>query len=89
MAEIRLGDIIDDFCAKCKMLSNHAVVSIVNGEPAKVHCRTCFYEHNYAHGKGVEKRKGSKEKSKLFGEVLSSITGEPGQESEPEKKGQG
>jgi hypothetical protein len=89
MPETRLGDIIDDYCTRCKLLTNHAVVSIVNGEPAKVHCRTCFFEHNYGHGKSVEKKKTSKEKAKLFGEVLSSITGEPavGTEEPEAKKG--
>lgn len=82
MPEIRLGDIVDDYCSRCKLLTNHSVVSMLNGEPAKVHCRSCFFEHNYSHGKGAEKKKTSKEKAKLFGEVLSSITGAPAPEAE-------
>jgi hypothetical protein len=45
--ETRLGDIIDDFCVKCKRLMNHAVVSILEGKPAKVRCRTCYSDHDY------------------------------------------
>jgi hypothetical protein len=45
--ETRLGDIIDDFCIKCKRLMNHAVVSILDGKPAKVRCRTCYSDHDY------------------------------------------
>ena len=26
MPEIRLGDIIDDYCSRCRLLTNHAVV---------------------------------------------------------------
>jgi hypothetical protein len=47
--ETRLGDIIDDFCVKCKRLMNHAVVSILDGKPAKVRCRTCYNDHDYRH----------------------------------------
>jgi hypothetical protein len=47
--ETRLGDIIDDFCVKCKRIMNHAVVSILDGKPAKVRCRTCYNDHDYRH----------------------------------------
>lgn len=45
--ETRLGDIIDDFCVKCKRVMNHAVVSILDSKPAKVRCRTCYGDHDY------------------------------------------
>lgn len=45
--ETRLGDIIDDFCIKCKRVMNHAVVSILDSKPAKVRCRTCYNDHDY------------------------------------------
>ena len=38
MSEIRLGDDIDDFCVKCKRVTNHAVVSVVDSAAAKVRC---------------------------------------------------
>jgi hypothetical protein len=47
--ETRLGDVIDDFCVKCKRIMNHAVVSILDGQPAKVRCRTCYNDHDYRH----------------------------------------
>ena len=31
MAEHRLGDDIDDFCVKCKRITNHSIVSLLNG----------------------------------------------------------
>ena len=34
MSEYRLGDIIDDYCVRCKRIMNHAVVSVLNREPA-------------------------------------------------------
>ena len=89
MPEIRLGDILDDYCLRCRLVTNHAVVSLVNGEPAKVHCRSCFFEHNYKKGKPAPKK--STKKAKLFDEVLSSIVGKPAEgeeaKSQPAKDG--
>ncbi|MBC7928040.1 MAG: hypothetical protein H7039_20540 [Bryobacteraceae bacterium] len=45
--ETRLGDVIDDYCIKCRRLTNHSVVSLMEGEVAKVRCRSCYHEHLY------------------------------------------
>jgi hypothetical protein len=47
MREVRLGDIIDDYCVKCKRLTNHATVSLMNDQPAKVRCCSCYKEHDF------------------------------------------
>ena len=49
MPQHRLGDVIDDFCVKCRRLTNHSVVSLLNGSAAKVRCRTCHSDHDYRH----------------------------------------
>lgn len=49
MDEMRLGDVIDDHCIKCRRITNHSIVSLVNGEAAKVRCRTCYHDHDYRH----------------------------------------
>ena len=46
----RLGDDIDDFCIKCKRLTNHSVVSLLEDQPAKVRCRTCYHDHDFRNG---------------------------------------
>jgi len=86
MPDLRLGDIIDDYCSRCRLLTNHSIVSLVNREPAKVQCRSCFNEHDYRQGKAPEKKKASRDKAKLFGEVLSSITGPPAEEPPSKEK---
>ena len=48
MREVRLGDIIDDYCVKCKRITNHAIVSLMNERPAKVRCCSCYKEHDYS-----------------------------------------
>ena len=82
MNELRLGDVIDDFCVKCKRVTNHAIVSIVNGDPAKVRCRSCYNDHDYRHEQAPPSKKDLK-KAALFNEVLSKI--EPGAEADPNK----
>ena len=57
MAKPRLGDIIDDHCPKCRLMTNHSIVAIVDETPAKVECRTCFHAHSYRHGKSAAKKK--------------------------------
>ena len=47
MRVLRLGDDIDDYCPKCKRVTNHVIVSFLEEEPAKVRCRTCYSEHDY------------------------------------------
>jgi hypothetical protein len=47
MGEKRLGDVIDDYCVKCRRLTNHSIVSLFENEAAKVRCRTCYHDHDY------------------------------------------
>ena len=96
MSDFRLGDIIDDHCVKCRRITNHAIVSLVNGGPAKVRCRTCYHDHDYRHEQAPPSKKELK-KQELFKEVLSSVNSSPAvveeepaegpaPESAPEKK---
>lgn len=82
MSDIRLGDVIDDHCVKCRRITNHSVVSLVNREPAKVRCRTCYNEHDFRNCEAPPKKSSKKEA--LFKEVLSNI--DPNA-AEPKKKG--
>lgn len=71
MPDYRLGDIIDDHCIKCRRVTNHAIVSLVNAEPAKVRCRTCYHDHDYRHEQAPPSKKDLK-KAELFKEVLAA-----------------
>ncbi len=57
MGEMRLGDVIDDHCIKCRRITNHSIVSLVNGEAAKVRCRTCYHDHDYRHEQAPPSKK--------------------------------
>jgi hypothetical protein len=57
MHEKRLGDVIDDFCVKCRRVTNHSIVSILEQEAAKVRCRTCYHDHDYRHEQAPPSKK--------------------------------
>lgn len=75
MGELRLGDIIDDYCVKCRRLTNHAIVSIIEGAAAKVRCRTCYHDHDYRNEQAPPSKKDLK-KAELFAQVLANAGGE-------------
>jgi hypothetical protein len=70
MGDLRLGDVIDDFCVKCRRLTNHSVVSLMDGKAAKVRCRTCYSDHDYRNEQAPPSKKDLK-KAALFAEVLT------------------
>lgn len=72
MRDIRLGDDIDDFCVRCKRVMNHNVVSVLNGQPAKVRCRTCHSDHDFRHEQPPPPKVDAR-KAALFNEVLKKV----------------
>ncbi len=78
---VRLGDVVDDYCPRCRLLMNHGVVGMVGEEIRKVRCNTCLFEHLFRHGKLPARRKTATDK--LFEEVLK---GKPQGKEEPAQK---
>ena len=76
LSDLRLGDELDDYCVKCRRLTNHLIVSLMNGSPAKVRCRSCYSDHDYRH-ETVPPSKKDLKKEQLFKEVLSTIEPPP------------
>jgi hypothetical protein len=74
MRELRLGDIIDDFCVKCRRLTNHAIVSLMNGAAAKVRCRTCYSDHDYRNEIAPPTKKELLKQKELYEAVLAGVT---------------
>jgi hypothetical protein len=75
MREPRLGDDIDDFCVRCKRVMNHSIVSVLNGEVAKVRCRTCHSDHDYRHEQPPPPKVDAR-KQALFNDVLKKVNPE-------------
>ena len=96
MSDLRLGDVLDDFCVKCRRLTNHSIVSLLSGKAAKVRCRTCYNDHDYRNEQAPPSKKDLK-KAALFNEVLASVGppaaaaaaagDDPPADPEPKKKG--
>ncbi|HUQ92288.1 MAG TPA: hypothetical protein VM120_11460 [Bryobacteraceae bacterium] len=90
MPTFRLGDDVDDFCIKCKRLTNHAIVSLLNEEPAKVRCRTCYNDHDWRRCEIPPSKKDLK-KLAMLTEALAAGTAtaegvtEPEEEAAPEE----
>jgi hypothetical protein len=78
LGEKRLGDIIDDFCIKCRRLTNHAIVSLVGNEAAKVRCRTCYHDHDYRHEQAPPTKKELKkiEEDAKAAQALAELNGD-------------
>lgn len=83
MPVYRLGDDVDDYCIKCKRLTNHSIVSLLNEEPAKVRCRTCYNDHDFRRCE-VPPTKKELKKQQLLAEALAAGGPVEGAEAEAE-----
>ena len=77
----RLGDTIDDYCARCRLLLNHAVASLVDNKVVKVICQTCHTEHPYRNAEMPLKKKPTP-RAVLFEQVLVKTISTP--EAQPQ-----
>jgi hypothetical protein len=84
MTEQRLGDVIDDHCVKCRRITNHSIVSLVNGQAAKVRCRTCYHDHDYRHEQAPPSKKDLK-KAAVQAALSAEIGTDDGHASKSEK----
>src|SRR5688572_25437742 len=68
--QLRLGDILDDYCTRERRLTNHAVVAMVGPDVKQTRCTTCDTEHEYKHAKVPRQRKKA-DGGGLYGQVLA------------------
>ncbi len=73
MWELRLGDEIDDYCVKCRRLTNHSIVSMVETKAAKVRCRTCYSDHDFRNEQAPPSKKELARQKELFNAVLAGV----------------
>ncbi len=71
--ELRLGDTIEDYCVRCKLVLDHGIVAIVGREVRKVRCNTCSFEHSFREGKGGKPKKTHVQS--LFDQVAAGMSG--------------
>jgi hypothetical protein len=73
MWELRLGDEIDDYCVKCRRLTNHSIVSMVDTKAAKVRCRACYSDHDFRNEQAPPTKKELARQKELFNAVLAGV----------------
>ena len=71
--DLRLGDVIDDYCVKCRRVTNHSIVSLVAAVAAKVRCRTCYSDHDYRKEQAPPTKKELARQKELFNAVLAGM----------------
>jgi hypothetical protein len=69
--QLRLGDILDDYCPRERRLTNHAIVAMVGDEVKQTRCTTCDAEHAFKHGKVPRQRRKADTPAALYSQVLA------------------
>jgi mono/diheme cytochrome c family protein len=82
MSALRLGDEIDDYCPRCKLLLSHAIASVMGTTVVKVVCQTCHSEHPFKNGEVPPKKKAGP-RAALMDQVLAKA-GMPAAAESPE-----
>src|SRR5712692_6608243 len=70
--QLRLGDILDDYCPRERRVTNHAVVAMVGEDVKQTRCTTCEAEHEYRHAKVPRQRRKNETPAALYSQVLAN-----------------
>ena len=71
--QLRLGDILDDYCPRERRITNHAIVAIVGQEVRQTRCVTCEAEHEYKQARIPPQRKKKDVPGALYQDVLGGM----------------
>ena len=69
--QLRLGDILDDYCPRERRVTNHVVVAMVGPEVKQARCTTCDAEHEYKHAKVPRQRRKSETPAALLAQAAA------------------
>src|SRR5438105_9132547 len=70
--QLRLGDILDDYCPRERRVTNHAVVAMVGADVKQTRCTTCDAEHEYKHAKVPRQRRKADTPAALYAQVAAN-----------------
>src|SRR5262249_22022850 len=70
--QLRLGDILDDYCPRERRVTNHAVVAMIGKDVKQTRCTTCDAEHEYKHAKVPRQRRKSESPAALYAQVAAN-----------------
>jgi hypothetical protein len=69
--ELRLGDILDDYCPRERRVTNHAIVAMIGHDVKQTRCTTCDAEHEYKHAKVPRQRRKTEAQAALYSQVVA------------------
>lgn len=81
--QLRLGDILDDYCPRERRLTNHAVVAMVDEDVKRTRCTTCDAEHEYKHARVPHQRRKAETPAALYSQVVADAPKKISHEPEP------
>lgn len=70
--QLRLGDILDDYCPLERRVTNHAVVAMIGEDVKQTRCTTCDADHVYKHAKVPRQRRKTETPAALYSQVLAN-----------------
>ncbi len=70
--QLRLGDILDDYCPRERRVTNHAVVAMIGDDVKQTRCSTCDTEHEYKHAKVPRQRRKPATPAALYAQVAAA-----------------
>ena len=69
--QLRLGDILDDYCPRERRVTNHAIVAMLGVDVKQTRCTTCDAEHEYRQAKVPRQRRKTETPAALYAAVLA------------------
>src|SRR2546430_15390863 len=70
--QLRLGDILDDYCPRERRVTNHVVVAMVEADVKQTRCTTCDAEHEYKHARVPRQRRKADTPAALYAQVAAN-----------------
>jgi hypothetical protein len=70
--QLRLGDILDDYCPRERRVTNHAIVAMIGEDVKQTRCTTCDADHEYKHAKVPRQRRKTETPAALYSQVLAN-----------------
>jgi hypothetical protein len=70
--QLRLGDILDDYCPRERRVTNHAIVAMIGPDVKQTRCTTCDTEHAFKHAKVPRQRRKSETPAALYSQVVAN-----------------
>jgi len=74
MQRVQVGNNVDSWCTRCKLMLAHTVEAMVGQKITRVHCNTCAAQHAYR-GRPPGERPAAGEKRSQSGRAARAATG--------------